>query len=426
MIGELITKQNVSFLDVKSNVYTTMQVIDVSNPLKPQKLSEFSQKGDYKSSTMVNGYLYLSSFNSIYNKDPIDNAEDYAKYIPSYYCNEKENFIDPEDILLPEDPEVANYTVLSGLDINKKDLLVSTKAFFSYSGINYNSLNNFYLVNNTIHKNKLYATIAKLNIDKGNISTDIINTVEGCIINSSFLNEQNNNLRVVTSAKMNDKDDFNSNKNNVYILNEKLDVISKIKNIAEDSTLESVHFDKNLLQISTDNNENAILNFDLSDSNITKKDEISCDKISAYLTSYNKNKLIGINTKGNISVNLFDITSKSNFNKLDSVNIDKDLKDAKTEIYQNSKAFFVDNEKSIIGIPVSLFNGINFSDKFYFYNVNDDKIKELGKIEIYNRKFDCFKRNILINDYVYIFSNEKIISTKKDKIDVVSSVDLLN
>ena len=200
-----------------SECETIVEVYDTNgNFLSP--VSSYSQDGRYISSRMINNTIYLiTTYNPrIFAEFTVD---DFDAYIPAYRINDDEYFVLPTSIVLPEKLEHIEYTVISGLDVNQNELLVSVQASLGGSHTIYSSFNNVY-VTRTVYEYPEYdgdsqddiwgrgwwgwgnyqtfTIIEKFAINAGQVNHRASGKVEGTARNQFSFDEHNGVLRVVT------------------------------------------------------------------------------------------------------------------------------------------------------------------------------------------------------------------------------------
>lgn len=212
--------------------------------------------------------------------------------------------------------------------------------------------------------------------------------------------------------------------NNLYVLNENLEEIGKIENLAEEEQIYSVRFIGKIGYIVTFKEIDPLFVIDLSDpTNPTVKGELKIPGYSSYLHPYDENHIIGIgyNTKDNgyggvtnstMKMSMFDVSNLENPQEIFAVDIGTDY--ATSEVTYNHKALFYKKSENLIGFPV------NYREENYRNNQNGFVI---FKIDLENNQFEKFgeilnktdyrtnvERVIYIEDILYTLGYSNIVS----------------
>jgi uncharacterized secreted protein with C-terminal beta-propeller domain len=183
-----------------------VQVYDINGDFKTP-VSAYSQRGWYSSSRMIGSNIYLiTTFDP--SPRPMFEEDDLECYIPSFEVNGVRQFVAANDIILPEDLERVQYTVIGGLDVNKSNMQVSIKANLGWSSLIYASLDNIYVIScsyeafpgfeNFFHVS--YTTIDKFSVKNGVINYIAAGKVTGTARNQFHFDEYKGVLRVVTEV----------------------------------------------------------------------------------------------------------------------------------------------------------------------------------------------------------------------------------
>lgn len=323
-------------------------VYDVSNPEKPVKKGSVSQSGNYHTSRLVDGYLYvLSNFWVNANPGPLDT------YIPAV-----NNHLLREDcIYLPPTRDSNSYTVISAIKLSNPNEMVDKKAILGNGGQVYVSNKNIYLYE-TVWSPFGFTTsektcIRKISYENGKLKAAGQGTVKGYINDSFSIDEYEGNLRVVTTVS-----EKETTSNGLYILNGKLSEIGKIENLAKDERIYSARFMGKTGYFVTFKQVDPLFSVDLSD---PKKPEIigslKIPGFSSYLHPYGDGMLLGIGqavdeeamiTDG-VKLSMFDISDPSNVKEVDQYVIKGSYG---TEALYNYKAVMVSLERNMIGFDV--------------------------------------------------------------------------
>ncbi len=98
---------------------------------RPMLENDFTQDGSLVDMTYSNGNLYTVTAYNDYRNAPIVGVEDLQSYVPGYTVNGVRNYIEPQNIMIPDYISTTDYTVISGVT---SDGAVSVQAVLGYEG----------------------------------------------------------------------------------------------------------------------------------------------------------------------------------------------------------------------------------------------------------------------------------------------------
>ena len=270
--------------------------------------------------------------------------------------------------------------------------------------------------------------IHKISIDKDKITYAAKGEVPGFLLNQFSLDEYNGNLRVATttqaffggpvvyargsgggsfvempaatvttSAPENESDNLSpqeddvaapdestiqtgpietrpisagASKNHVYVLDDNLDIVGKLEDLAPGETIYSARFIKNRAYLVTFKQLDPLFVIDLSSPRYPKVlGELKIPGYSTYLHPYDETHIIGLgqDTSGEVqegSINaaipaglklaLFDVSDVENPREVSKYNIGD--RGSLSDALYNHKAFLFDKEKNILVLPVTVYD----------------------------------------------------------------------
>lgn len=353
---------------------TVTRSYDITDRSEPKLIKSNSQDGSYRSSRMVGNILYTVSqyYVRAESEETIENV-----CVPKVGGAE----IACDCIFLPETAG-DSYILLTAYDVTQKDGAVSAVAVLGSSGNYYCSEDTFYVVaeNYNYKDNSVEVrektVINSFSLDGTNIAFKATGEVQGRVINQYSLDQHEGNLRIATTCFNNTK---NKNVSSLYVLDEKLDIIGKLEDLANNEQIKSVRYMGKEAYIVTFRNTDPLFAIDLSDpKNPTVKGELKIPGYSAYLHPIGDNLLLGIGYEGDsrnadfnsVKISLFDISDPTNLKELDKLVYLK----SSTPVVNNPKAFLYKADEGIVGMPV-----ISYDDKseeyfYYIIQVKDNKL----------------------------------------------------
>lgn len=353
---------------------TVTRSYDITDRSEPKLIKSNSQDGSYRSSRMVGNILYTVSqyYVRAESEETIENV-----CVPKVGGAE----IACDCIFLPETAG-DSYILLTAYDVTQKDGAVSAVAVLGSSGNYYCSEDTFYVVaeNYNYKDNSVEVrektVINSFSLDGTNIAFKATGEVQGRVINQYSLDQYEGNLRIATTCFNNTK---NKNVSSLYVLDEKLDIIGKLEDLANNEQIKSVRYMGKKAYVVTFRNTDPLFAIDLSDpKNPTVKGELQIPGYSAYLHPIGDNLLLGIGYEGDsqnadfnsVKISLFDISDPTNLKELDKLVYLK----SSTPVVNNPKAFLYKADEGIVGMPV-----ISYDDKseeyfYYIIQVKDNKL----------------------------------------------------
>ena len=445
-----------SMYSVRNTTITVAKVYDAENKNKPKLEREVEIEGNYLSSRMIGDNLYFITNEYLYsylirNKELDEINEDEFK--PLYRdtaISDEQNYIEFADIYYFPESEDTSYLNVVGFNVNNDEQanintylgagtqiyssqnnLYITRVKYEYKDTKTHGYYNNYDVNTYIYKFKLEDSKATY-VNAG--------SVPGEVLNQFSMDEKDGYFRIATT----DSDNWNSetNTNNLYVLNENLEIVGKVEDLAKGEKIYSVRFMGNRVYMVTFVETDPLFVIDLSDpTNPTVLGELKIPGYSKYLHPYDENHIIGFgeNTKTNeyggvvtdgMKMALFDVSNPTNPKELFAVDIGE--KGTYSEILNNHKALLFSKEKNIIAFPVSISEqigeyrtnlkfqgaivyGLDLESGFNLRGTIAHQQIENGYIDYDYTK--AVERIIYINDSLYTLSESLIKSTNMNTME---------
>ncbi|RJQ17252.1 copper amine oxidase [Candidatus Woesearchaeota archaeon] len=294
--------------------------------------------------------------------------------------------------------------------------------------------------------------IQKIAIHNGAIDYQTKGEVSGYPLNQFSMDENDGYFRIATTTE------FWTNKgsvlyNNVYVLDEGMDVMGKIENLAEDERIYATRFMGDRLYMVTFKRIDPLFVIDLSDP--TEPSVLGMLKIpgfSDYLHPYDENHVIGLGkeTEGNewggvsvkgVKLALFDVTDVDHPKQVDMVEIG--LPGTDSEAIHDHKAFLFDKNKNLLVIPIrELKESYTYRYGYpqqkvwqgaYVYTVTEDGFSLKGKISHYEGDEEsrwywsspsAVKRALFMDDVLYTISAKYIKMNDLATLDALKEIKL--
>ena len=230
-------------------------------------------------------------------------------------------------------------------------------------------------------------------IDSSNLGIEASSDIPGTPLNQFSLDEHKGKLRVATTVA---GGVFNvaDSENDVYVLDEGLNITGNIQGLGLTERVYSVRFIEDKGYVVTFRQIDPFYVLDLSDSNRPKKvGELKIPGYSSYLHPIDKDNILGVGQEGaNVKVSLFDVSDPSN----PSEESKYDLDEFWTEVSRTHHAFLLDTKHKVFFMPAG--------SSGYVFSYEGNKLslrKVVADISA--------QRAIFINDYLYVIGDLKIV-----------------
>lgn len=297
--------------------------------------------------------------------------------------------------------------------------------------------------------------IQKLSVKNGVVKYESTAELKGYLNNQFSLDENEGYLRVATTLDVWSNSGRITN-NQVYVLDEEMDLVGKLENVAPGETIYSTRFIDDRLYMVTFERIDPFFVIDLSN---PKKPEIlgelKIPGFSDYLHPYDENHIIGIGkqteeneygnliTKG-VKLSLFDVSNVESPKQIDYYEIGG--RGTYSEALSEHKAFLFDKEKNILVIPIREVDYDNplTSDSLYYTRYEvwqgayafgltiEDGFELKGKVShesIFDRDYywygspSAVRRSIFMDDVLYTISQKKIMMNDLEDLSEINEID---
>lgn len=410
--------------------YTCADVYDVSDAKNPKKTGTVSQSGYYNTMRAKDGYVYMLSE---FYADMAAARNDVTAYVPSV----QEKTVAAKDIYLPENKMGSSYTVISSFKLDDPENKIDSKAVFGDTGICYVSQENIYIAETWygIYEGETDETsIRKVSYSEGKLEGTAQTKIKGYLNDSFAIDEYKGKLRIVATVTELQKDDTfgmpfveveseeaTGMTNSLYVLDEKLQIIGEISDLAPDERVYSSRFMGDIGYFVTFRQVDPLFSVDLSDPKNPKiLGELKIPGFSEYLHPYGDGMLLGIGmnvdeegvTTDGVKLSMFDISNPADVKEM----INYVIKDTySTDVAYNYKAAFIDVEKNLFGFTA-------YGDKTDYCIFRYDA--ESGFEEVFRRNlsgsYDA--RGLYVGDTFYLITGSTIESFTMDGFEKIDDM----
>jgi uncharacterized secreted protein with C-terminal beta-propeller domain len=249
--------------------------------------------------------------------------------------------------------------------------------------------------------------IAKVDIDV--MEPEASGAVPGRTLNQFSMDEYDGYLRVATTVGNSFMSGSAETENDVYILDEDLDITGQARGMGLDERIYSVRFIGDKGYVVTFKQIDPFYVLDLSDpTKPSIEGELKIPGFSSYLHPLKNDLILGVGEEnGKVKLALFDVSNPS-----DPVEKDKYImSDYWSEVGNNHRAFLQDSLFEVFFIPTG--NGGNI------FSYEDEKITLVKSVS-----GSRIKRALFIEDNFYIIGEEEIEVLDEETWDRVNSVEL--
>jgi len=339
-----------------SDVYSFINVYDISNKATPVLTRNFTVSGSYFNSRMIGNYVYavVSQPAVVYNN---------AVTLPVVFEGKTEVNVTPSAVYYADSNQSSYFTFTSfyGLDV-LDDAAQPTNMTVMMDGAStmYVSPSNIYVTYPIWTDTGQYTSIYRVSINGLELNFEAKGNIPGTVINQYAMDEYNGNFRVATNWQ-----EMDSKINNVYVLNQNLTTIGKLEGLGQNENLHSVRFMGDKCYLVTFIRTDPLFVIDLSQpTNPTVLGELKIPGYSDYLHPYDETHLIGVGKEAvdaqgqdfawyqGIKLSLFDVSNVNNPVQLANYIIGDRGTDS--PVLNDPKAFLFDKSKNLLVIPVSL------------------------------------------------------------------------
>jgi inhibitor of cysteine peptidase len=366
---------------------TVINVYDLNNRADPALVKEIRIDGGYFDARLIDEYVYVVS--TEYTSDiyyAVD-EKNYTLDIPQICVDNVSQNISTEDIYYVDVPELSDtMTHVISLNLDTNDI-VEKSFMLGSSQTMYVSKDNIFLASthypyypilyrtNSVSTSDQETTILhKISIHTGDVTYIAQGEVPGHILNQFSMDEHNGFFRIATTSG-NNWGEGTQTSNNIYILDETLNQVSKIENIAPGESIYAARFLGDRAYLVTFVQVDPLFTVDLSDPyNPRILGELMIPGYSEYLHPYDETHIIGIGKEVDPSIDADKVHTPGaiyytailglKIALFDVSDIENPLEEAKIVIgdrgtdspaLYDHKAFLFDREKELLIIPVSLY-----------------------------------------------------------------------
>ncbi|MGI6012257.1 MAG: beta-propeller domain-containing protein [Ruminococcus sp.] len=353
---------------------TSVYTYDLTDRKKPVKTGMVEQEGTYYTSRKAGEYLYL--FTSVYPEESLIRQYSDQDFTYGVIPLVNGEAIAASDIYIPSggDTGASEYILITSVNQETPDQIADQKAIMENASRFYVSTENIYLEQETWGQggDGVRTAIAKFSFSDGKIKGENAAVISGSVTDDFASNEYEGYLRVLTTGWKGSEEI-----NNVYVLNEDMEIVGKIEDLAPGETIYSARFMGNTGYFVTYRQVDPLFSVDFTDpENPVILGELKITGFSEYLHFYGENRLLGIGwetdpdtgTVKGLKLSMFDVSDPSKVKEIDKMVIENI--DYFPGEY-NYKALTVSPEKNVIGFAVTSYESSGTVNSYMVFSYDE-------------------------------------------------------
>ncbi len=344
--------------------YTQVYTYDISDRQNPVLTGNMWQDGYYSQSRKIGNYIYLYT----------------GRYLNLYGSYEDSDIVpvvndqpvDAKDVCIPDHVEDASYLIVSSFEQAQTGTVLDRKVLVSGTGMLYVSTDNLYAMVRDYTGSTTRTDIIKFACADGKISGVAACRVKGIVNDTFSVDEYQGNLRVLTTYTGSEggallealagilgfdyyDEDRWVNHNALFILDEGMNLRSRLTGIARDEQIRSARYFGDTAYFVTFLQTDPLFSADLSDPDAPKLiGELKVSGFSAYLHPFGDGLLLGLGYEADeetgitsgLKLSMFDISDPAAVTEIDRY-VFRGI--TWCEALSNYKAIFARPEKGLAG-----------------------------------------------------------------------------
>ncbi|MCL6638681.1 MAG: beta-propeller domain-containing protein [Firmicutes bacterium] len=361
-------------------------IYDLTDKSAIKYLREVEVEGDYISSRKIGPALYLAANKYVHYNIMEREADGLNPHYRDTAVKDDFTKIEFSDIRYFPGFVEPNYLLIAGVNLDKPEEGVKVNTYLGSGENVYASRQNLYVAvtgDRPVHimTEKIWpgpacdpaTRVYKFALDEGKVTYKKKGEVPGRILNQFSMDEYGGCFRIATTAGEIWRTGESTSKNNVYVLDEDLNVVGKIENIAPGEKIYSVRFAGERGYVVTFKTVDPLFVLDLKDPRHPEiLGALKIPGYSDYLHPYDENHIIGFgkdtvelgqkDAEGRpagamafytgMKMAIFDVTDVQNPVELFAERIGGRGTDS--EILHNHKALLFDRDKGLLAFPVTV------------------------------------------------------------------------
>ena len=333
---------------------------DVTDRKKPKKTRHFEQDGEYISSHVSEGTLYIVSEKRVW-QDPSDESVSLDQLVPvtGDSVQQESRLLEAKSILLCPDSSEKVYTVVSAIDVDEQSQSANTKAVLGYADGRYIHQDNIYLVEeDTPSGSEAKSNIVCMKLNGTNLEVAASGCVAGKMLQPVSMDEYNGYLRVLSTTG-----EGAESKTNLYVLDSQLTTVGKLEGLVLGQQVKSAQYLGDTAYVTVQQEKDPVLAVNLSNPrNPVIGEKLNISGFSNYVFyRTDSDTMIGIDAgtvtfetgetaENSVKLALFDIQDPLHPQDKKTFGLGSQKSYGSEE---NTKLFLYDQQDQWIGFPVA-------------------------------------------------------------------------
>lgn len=368
---------------------TQIFIYDISDRSAPRQSGELEVSGNYLTSRVVDGMLYVLTDYFFHFGDAQEQFP--TSFVPSLTAGGKRRAVDSADVCISMAKPQAQFTTIASIDLNSPSDFTDAKAVMGGGTSIYCSTQSLYLPIYQYHEETETSglQLLKYGFSGGKITLAAETQLKGGLLNQYAMDEYGGYFRLVTSytnRKVTQEGgsvsaEILGESQMLYVLDEDLRTVGTYLNDSKDERLQSVRFVENTAYFVTFLQTDPLFAIDLSDPARPKlKSELKLPGFSRYLHPYGENRLLGFGVDADesgmqtgLKLSMFDTTNSGDVKEKYSITFSD--KNGSSAALNEFKAILIAPEKGLIGLPAWELteNGYQRTLCYYVFSYSDAK-----------------------------------------------------
>lgn len=433
----------------EDRAFTFAETYDLGDRTEPKRIASHRQQGEYKTARLVDGMLVIVSDYRIWNWRPIDEFP-ITNYCPKVATDDNIVTLLPDEIYINPDSGENGFTVVTTVDAADGTEYDSHKAVLGGCSQVYCSGSDLLIASNeyrteqsdeqTAEDGRHFVKIVsgtdtnlfRFTIENGWIEAAASTKLSGTLLNQFSMDAYNGYYRVVVTRNENEEtiwtdgiDTYEWNNSSdcaLYVLNDWLEPVGEIGDLAKDERVQSVRFMGDVAYFVTFRQTDPLFSADLTDPYDPKiLSTLKIPGFSAYLHPFGEGRLLGVGFDAdeehgwteNVKLSMFDISDPSDVYEAFKLSV----KDANyTSVQYNHKILFADVASQTIAFPAD--------NKYYVFRVEGDSFREIGRIELGEEYWFGDGRGLFVDDAFYVIGSDAVVVLSFETMEELASVEL--
>lgn len=362
---ELAKSSADSIRSYRTNRYfSTVQVYDITDKTSPKLLREVEVEGNMSEVRKIEETIYLvtNKYNyGVYEED--FTKEDILPFYRDSVVGAETVPVEVKGIQYNHWANCQAYTLITTFKINDK-VPAKIKTILGNEDNLYMNEEALYLVNAVYGGQDTKSYITKYTVESDNVQFAESTYVLGSVLNQFSMDEYNDNFRIATTSNTGSA---------VYILDNKLQMVGKVEELAVGESIYSVRFDKTKAYVVTFEQVDPLFVIDLAIPSAPKVlGELKIPGFSQYLHPMGDDLVVGIgrstsqiirrDEKGNetvtgvaaegIKLSLFDVSNPNMPKEINHITLG--VSGSYSEALSDHKAVMANKAKKLLAIPISI------------------------------------------------------------------------